>query len=99
VAIDAMPYEVNLPEQLPFETEGFKSLGITDIGGKGKNPEAQFIAIDEKENNLIISTTTANLDYPDSVPEEIKLNNGYQASYTAPKRLDVVLKDVPTRIH
>ncbi len=94
VAIDALPYEVNLPEQLPFETEGFKSLGITDFGGKGQNPEAQFIAIDEKENNLILSTTTAHRDYPDSDPEKITLDNGYQAFYTAPNGLDVIVKDI-----
>lgn len=72
VAIDALPYEINLPERLPFETEGFKSLGITDYGGKGQNPEAQFIALNEKENNLILSTTTAHRDYPDNNPEEIR---------------------------
>ncbi|HLG26964.1 MAG TPA: hypothetical protein VI423_04190 [Paenisporosarcina sp.] len=53
------------------------SLGITDFGGKGQNPEARFIAIDEKENNLILSTTTAHRDYPDSDPEKITLDNGY----------------------
>ena len=30
VAIDALPYEVNLPETLPFQSDGFNSLGITD---------------------------------------------------------------------
>lgn len=79
MALDALPYGVNLPEQLPFETEGFKSLGITDFCGKGQNLEAQFIAIDEKENNLILPTTTAHLAYPDRNPEEITLDNGYQA--------------------
>jgi len=94
VAIDALPYKVNLPERLPFETAGFKSLGITDYGGKGQNPEAQFIALNEKENNLILSTTTAQLDYPDSNPEEITLDNGYEAFYTAPNGLNVIVKDI-----
>lgn len=94
VAIDALPYEVNLPERLPFQTDGFKSLGITDYGGKGQNPEGQFMAIDEKENSLILSNTTAHRDYPDSDPEEITLNNGYQAFYTAPNGLDVIVKDI-----
>jgi len=94
VAIDALPYEVNLPEQLPFETEGFKSLGITDIGGKGHNPEANFMATDSNNNNLILSTTTGDMKYPDSKPEEIALDNGYQAYYTAPNQLDVIVKDV-----
>ncbi|QBP42306.1 hypothetical protein [Paenisporosarcina antarctica] len=94
VAIDALPYEVNLPEQLPFETEGFKTLGITDFGGKGKNPEAQFMAIDEKENNLILSTTTAHREYPDSDPGEITLDNGYQAFYMVPNGLDIIVKHI-----
>lgn len=94
VAIDALPYEVNLPGQLPFETEGFKTLGIIDFGGKGQNPEAQFIAIDEKENNLILSTTSAHGEYPDSDPEEITLDNGYQAIYMVPNRLDVIVKHI-----
>ena len=94
VALDALPYEVNLPERLPFETAGFKSLGITDFGGKGQNPEAQFIALNEKENNLILSTTTAQLEYPHSNPEEITLDNGYEAFYTAPDGLDVIVKDI-----
>ena len=41
------------------------------------------MAKDEKENSLILSTTTLQLEYPDSDPEEITLNNGYQAFYTA----------------
>jgi len=94
IAIDALPYKVNLPEQLPFETDGFQSLGITDIGGKGQNPEAQFMANNANDNNLILSTTTGNIDYPHSKPEEITLKNGYQAMYTAPNRLDVTVKDV-----
>ncbi|MGB2992902.1 MAG: hypothetical protein WBB47_09720 [Paenisporosarcina sp.] len=94
VAIKALPYEVNLPERLPFETVGFQSLGITDYGGKGQNPEAQFIAINENENNLILSTTTAHRDYPDSDTEEITLDNGYEAFYTAPDGLDVIVKDI-----
>ncbi|HSO56821.1 MAG TPA: hypothetical protein VLQ66_01180 [Paenisporosarcina sp.] len=94
VALDALPYEVNLPERLPFETAGFKSLGITDFGGKGQNPEAQFIALNEKENNLILSTTTAQLEYPHSNPEEITLDNGYEAFYTASDGLDVIVKDI-----
>lgn len=94
VAIDALPYEVNLPEKLPFKTVGFKSLGITDIGGKGQNPDAQFMASDKQDNNLLLSTTTGNIDYPDSNPEEITLNNGYQAQYSLPNQLDVIVKDV-----
>lgn len=94
IAIDALPYEINLPEQLPFETEGFKSLGITDIGGKGQNPEANFMASDAKDNSLILSTSTANREYPEGKPEEITLENGYQAFYTTPNQLDVIVKDV-----
>lgn len=94
VAIDSLPYEVNLPERLPFNAKEFNSLGITDYGGKGLNPEASFITIDENENELIISTTTANVEYPDTTPKELTLKNGYQAFYIAPNRLDVVVKDV-----
>lgn len=94
VAIDALPYEVNLPEELPFKTEGFKSLGITDIGGKGQNPDAQFMATGDQENNLLLSTTKGTIDYADTTPEEITLNNGYQAKYTLPNHLDVIVKDV-----
>lgn len=94
VAIDALPYEVNLPEELPFKTEGFKSLGITDIGGKGQNPDAQFMATGDQENNLLLSTTMGTIDYADTTPEEITLNNGYQAQYTLPNHLDVIVKDV-----
>lgn len=94
VAIDALPYEVNLPEELPFKTEGFKSLGITDIGGKGQNLDAQFMAMDHRYNRLLISTTTGETDYSDRKPVEITLNNGYQAFYTAPNQLDVIVKDI-----
>lgn len=94
VVLDELPYKVNLPERLPFETEGFKSLGTIDFCGKGQNPEAQFIAIDEKENNLILPTTTTHLEYPYSNPEEITLDNGYHAFYTAPNGQDVIVKDI-----
>lgn len=94
VAIDSLPYEVNLPERLPFNAKEFNSLGITDYGGKGLNPEASFITIDENANELIITTTSANIEYPDTTPKEITLKNGYQAFYIAPNRLDVVVKDV-----
>ena len=94
VAIDSLPYEVNLPEQLPFNAKKFNSLGITDYGGKGLNPEASFITRDENTNELIITTTTASVEYPDTTPKEITLKNGYQAYYIAPNRLDVVVKNV-----
>ncbi len=94
VAIDSLPYEVNLPEQLPLNAKEFNSLGITDYGGKGRNPEASFITSDENINELIITTTTANMEYPDTTPKEVTLKNGYQAFYIAPNRLDVVVKDV-----
>ena len=94
VAIDALPYEVNLPETLPFQSDGFNSLGITDYGGTGQNPEGMFMAKDKKENSLILSTTTLQLEYPDSDPEEITLKNGYQAFYTAPNSMDVIVKDI-----
>ena len=94
VAIDSLPYEVNLPEQLPINAKKFDSLGITDFGGKGLNPEASFITSDENSNELIITTTTANVEYPDTTPKEITLKNGYQAFYMAPNRLDVVVKNV-----
>ena len=94
VAVDSLPYEVNLPEQLPFNAKEFNSLGITDYGGKGLNPEASFITSDENTNELIITTTTASVEYPDTTPKEITLKNGYQAYYIAPNRLDVVVKNV-----
>ncbi|WP_019413409.1 hypothetical protein [Paenisporosarcina sp. TG20] len=94
IAVDALPYEVNLPEDLPFETEGFKSLGITDIGGKGQNPEAIFMAMGESEHNLYLTTTLANIEYPESQPEKLTLDNGYMGFFQAPNHLDVVVKDV-----
>lgn len=45
-------------------------------------------------NELIITTRIANVEYPDTIPKEIILKNGYQAYYIAPNRLDIVVKDV-----
>lgn len=49
-------------------------------------------------NELIITTRIANVASPDTIPKEIKVNNGYQAYYIAPNRLDIVVKNV-TYLH
>ncbi|QFF97760.1 hypothetical protein PB01_02440 [Psychrobacillus glaciei] len=94
VAIEALPYEVTLPSKLPFDSDEFNSLGITDIGGQGLNADAQFMASDKKNNQLLLSTSTGTVEYPKKNPEEITLKSGYKAYYTEPESLDVIVDNV-----
>ena len=93
-AIQAMPFDISLPSQLPFENSGFKSAGITDIGGNGVNVEATFIASSPSNTLLYLSVGQGTREYPNSSPEEIKLSAGHTAYFSSPNNLDVQVEDV-----
>jgi len=93
-AIEAMPFDITLPTVLPFESSGFKSVGITDIGGKLLNVEAAFMASSPDNTLLYVTVDQATREYPDAKPEEIKLSTGHTAFYSSPNNLHVQVGDV-----
>ena len=93
-AMEAMPFDIILPSQLPFENSGFKSAGITDIGGNRVNVEATFIASSPSNTLLYLSVGQGTREYPNSSPEEIKLSTGHTAYFSSPNNLDVQADDV-----
>lgn len=56
VALEALPFKVNLPKDLPFEAEAFKPMKIWDWSKDGKEIEAEFWTVSNSgEEGIIIN--------------------------------------------
>lgn len=48
IALEAVPFQLTLPNKLPFESDGFRNMDIVDwFERDGKNISIDFIAIDQ----------------------------------------------------
>ncbi|MFD1738706.1 hypothetical protein ACFSCX_19505 [Bacillus salitolerans] len=86
VALDAVPFTVNLPEALPFETEGFKVIAIQDWGDRDdkKDISIELQAWGEAsapmDKNVTIMIHDFEVTYSTS-GIKITLDNGIEARY------------------
>lgn len=100
VGLDALPFEMYLPEELPFDAQPFHPPVINDMTHDGKKLMVEFrTSTKYKDNNIILMIK---VDYPVSdmqVPnaEEVELKNGVVGKYlknTVSFQLDNVAYDV-----
>jgi hypothetical protein len=85
VGLDALPFEMNLPEELPFDAKPFQPPVINDMSHDGKKLMVEFKTSSKTdyEQQIILMITVFNSD--DSLDtsnlEQIKLKNNIDAYY------------------
>jgi hypothetical protein len=100
VGLDALPFEMNLPDKLPFDAQPFQPPVIMDMTHEGKKLMVEFRTFSKKKEENIIFMITASYPVDDSqVPnaEEIDLKNGVIGQYlgnTISFKLEEVVYDV-----
>lgn len=88
VGLDALPFELNLPEQLPFDAKPFQAPVINDMSHNGKKLMVEFKTSSktsyEQQITLIISVMNDEIGFDPSNSETVKLNNDIDAYYSNP---------------
>lgn len=98
--LEALPFEMTLPEKLPFEAEPFQPPVINDMNQDGKILTAEFRTFSKDKNENIIFMVRANYPVSDNqVPnaKEVKLKNNVVGKYVGNSisfQLDDVSYDV-----
>jgi hypothetical protein len=79
IALEALPYDLKLPEKLPFETEEFKVNSLQDLNKEGK--KGNIIRIDlmavskDKSNPKIVDILVQNQKIEVNGANEVELKN------------------------
>lgn len=100
VGLNALPFEMNLPEKLPFDAKPFQPPVINDMTHDGKKLMVEFKTFSEKKEENIILLVKASYPVDDSqVPnaEEVELKNGVVGKYlgnTVSFQMEDVVYDV-----
>jgi hypothetical protein len=100
VGLDALPFEMNLPEKLPFDAKPFQPPVIMDMTHEGKKLMVEFRTFSVKKEENIILMVKASYPVEDSqVPnaEEVELKIGVVGHYlgnTVSFQLEDVVYDV-----
>jgi hypothetical protein len=84
VGLNALPFEMNLPEKLPFEAKPFQPPVINDMTHDGKKLMVEFRTFSKKKEENIILMIKASYPVGDSqVPnaEEVELKNNVVGKY------------------
>lgn len=84
--LSALPFEMKLPENLPFDAQPFQPPAITDMSHDGKQLMAEFKTSSKsnagKSIILMITAINSEGEFDRSTSEEVKLNRGITAYYT-----------------
>ncbi|CAM3913365.1 hypothetical protein GCM10009865_54330 [Aeromicrobium ponti] len=84
--LSALPFEIKLPEKLPFDAKPFQPPTINDMSRDGKKLMVEFKTTSKgnAEQPIILMITALNSeeDLESSNSEEVKLNNEETAYYT-----------------
>lgn len=84
--ISALPFEIKLPDNLPFEAQSFQPPSIDDMSRDGKNLMVEFKTSSkgnaEKPVILMIKATNSEEELDSSNSEKVKLNHDLVAYYT-----------------
>jgi hypothetical protein len=88
VALDAIPFDVKLPEDLPFEAEPFKVMNIYDFEKDGKKVEIDFLTVSknigESSTNSFLFINASNYDMTGAVTdniEEVEIGSDVEGEY------------------
>lgn len=75
VGLKALPFEMILPEHLPFDAEPFQPSVITDQNHDGKMVSAEFITNSKnKDNPILLKISAFNHEFLDVNQEAEKIN-------------------------
>ncbi|MEK3822483.1 hypothetical protein MKY20_25740 [Cytobacillus sp. FSL W8-0315] len=84
--ISALPFEIKLPDNLPFEAQSFQPPTIDDMSRDGKNLLVEFKTSSKGNTEnpviLMIKATNSEEELNSSNSEEVKLNHDVAAYYT-----------------
>lgn len=84
--LSALPFEMKLPEHLPFNTQAFQPPTITDMSHDGKQLMVDFRTASKSNsgdaNILMITAINSEVESNRSSSEEVKLSSGVAAFYT-----------------
>lgn len=82
--LDALPFKINLPDNLPFDAMPLKMMTIEDFKHDGKELRADFMSVSKKEEDriaLTISVHNFKVEYAEPAGEDVKLANGILGNY------------------
>lgn len=82
--LDALPFKVKLPENLPFDAMPLKIMSIEDFKHDGKELRVDFMSVSKKEEDkiaLTISVHNFKVEYGEPAGDEVKLANGIIGSH------------------
>jgi hypothetical protein len=85
VGLDALPFEMSLPEELPFDAKPFQPPVFNDMTHDGKKLMVEFRTSskmnDEQQIILMISVVNGDDGFDTANSEQVKLNNDVDAYY------------------
>ncbi|MDQ0271377.1 hypothetical protein [Cytobacillus purgationiresistens] len=83
IALEALPFDVHLPEELPFDSAPFNLPTIMDVNHDGRTIMLHFMTHDQnnEENILIIEADYPVTEYSVPNSEEVTLANNLTGSY------------------
>lgn len=82
-ALDALPFKVKMPNDIPFDATPFRISTIDDVKHDGKNLRVSFTSFSKDKNDEIILLITVHnfkVEYSGS-SEKVKLSNGVNGQY------------------
>lgn len=80
----ALPFEVTLPKELPFESMPIKLTGIEDFKHDGKELRVEFMTVSKNREDYVILTITVHnfkVEYAEPAGEDVQLTNGVIGNY------------------
>ncbi|MED3575545.1 hypothetical protein [Cytobacillus praedii] len=84
--LSALPFEMTLPETLPFDAQPFQSPTINDMSHDGKQLMVEFKIFSKsssgKRISLMITAINSDVESDPSSSEEVKLSSDVIAFYT-----------------
>lgn len=82
--LEALPFKINLPEELPFDAMPLKLTSIEDFKHDGKELRVDFNSISKNEEDkimLIISVHNFKVEYAEPAGEDVELADGVVGNY------------------
>ncbi|KQL42059.1 hypothetical protein AN960_02065 [Bacillus sp. FJAT-25509] len=96
--LDALPFKLKIPNNLPFEVDPIKTLSINDIDHKGKKLDVQYSLSHIDKSTLFIVLVTVHNYKPELEIEEnesneiVELKGGVRGTYTGNSTVGVSYK-------
>lgn len=82
--LKALPFEINLPKELPFEAMPLKIMSIEDFGHDGKKISVNIDTISKNEDEkifLMLRIENFEVEYAEPLGEKVELDKGIVGYY------------------